>query len=94
MLVYLMGPIGIIIALLASSTSKYTAFHVRQALKFQVLSILSGLASVILFWTFIVPIAAGILAIALWVCKIIAFFSICKGKACEPHIVRKFNFLR
>lgn len=94
MLVYLMGPVGIIIALLASNTSKYTAFHVRQALKFQVISILAGLVTLILFWTIIVPVAVGILSIALWVCKIIAFFSICKGKACEPHIIRKFNFLR
>ena len=94
MLVYLMGPVGIIIALLASSTSKYTAFHVRQALKFQVITILSSLITVVLFWTIIVPVAVGILAIALWVSKILAFFSICKGKACEPHVVRKFNFLR
>lgn len=94
MLVYLMGAIGIIIALLASNTSKYTAFHVRQALKFQVLTILVGLVTILLCWTIIVPVAAGIFSIALWVCKIIAFFSICKGKACEPYIVRNFNFLR
>ena len=94
MLVYLMGAVGIIIALLASNTSKYTAFHVRQALKFQVLSILIGLVTVLLCWTIIVPVAAGLLCAALWVCKIIAFFSICKGKACEPYIVRNFNFLK
>lgn len=94
MLCYLMGAMGIIIALLASNTSKYTAFHVRQALKFQVVTILAGLASMLLCWTFIVPIAAGILMIALWVCRIIAFFSICKGKACEPPIIKNFNFLR
>ena len=33
MLVYLMGAIGIIYALLAGKDSKYVAFHVRQALK-------------------------------------------------------------
>jgi len=94
MLVYLMGAVGIIIALLASSSSKYIAFHVRQALKFLVVGILTSLASIILCWTIIVPVAAGIFATVLWVCKIIAFFSICKGKACEPPIIRGLNFLK
>ena len=34
MLGYLLGIFGIIISLLASRTSEYTMFHVRQALKF------------------------------------------------------------
>ncbi len=94
MLVYLMGWIGIIIALLASNTSRYASFHVRQALKFVVIETLSGLCAAILCWTFIVPIAAGIFAVVLWVIKIICFFSICNGKAKEPAIIRSFGFLR
>ena len=94
MLVYLMGTIGIIIALLASKDSPYLSFHVRQALKFTVLGALTGIITVLLFWTFIVPIAAGIFGIVLFVCKIIAFFSICKGNAKEPYVVRSFNFLK
>ena len=40
MLMYLTGWIGIIIALLASKESRYVAFHLRQALKIEVVGIL------------------------------------------------------
>ena len=69
-------------------------FHVRQALKFTVLMTLTGIVALILVWTFIVPIAAGLFILVLFVCRIIAFFSICGGKAKEPYIIRNFNFLR
>lgn len=94
MLVYLMGAIGIVIALLAANSSPYAAFHVRQALKFTVVSILLGIAAAVLCWTFIVPIAAGIAALALLVIKVICFFQICKGKAVEPYIIRNLTFLK
>lgn len=94
MLTYLMGAIGIIIALLVGNASPYTAFHVRQALKFTVAEILLGIVTVLLCWTFIVPIAAGILYIVLFVLKIICFFQICGGKAKEPAIIRDLKFLR
>ena len=94
MLVYLMGAIGIVIALLAANTSPYAAFHVRQALKFTVVNILLSIVTVVLCWTFIVPIAAGIAALVLLVIKIICFFQICKGKAVEPYIIRSLTFLK
>ena len=94
MLVYLMGAIGIVIALLASNTSKYAAFHVRQALKFTVVEILALLCTLLLFWTFIVPIAYAILMIVFTVLKFICFFQICAGKAKEPVIIRSLGFLR
>lgn len=94
MLVYLMGWIGIIIALLAAPSSPYAAFHVRQALKFTVVEILIVIIAAFTFWTIIVPIAAGIFLIVLWVIKIIAFFQICAGKAKEPAIIRSLDFLR
>lgn len=94
MLVYLMGAVGIIIALLASSESPYVSFHVRQGLKFVVLDILAGIVGAVLFFTIIAPIVAGIFIFILWICKIIAFFSICGGNAKEPPIVRSFNFLK
>lgn len=94
MLVYLMGAVGIIIALLASSESPYVSFHVRQGLKFVVLDILAGIVGTVLFFTIIVPIVAGIFIFILWICKIITFFSICGGNAKEPPIVRSFNFLK
>ena len=94
MLVYLMGAIGIIIALLAANKSEYAAFHVRQALKFTVIEILTGIVAAFTFFTVIVPIAAGVFLAVLWVVKIICFFQICSGKAKEPAIIRNVTFLK
>lgn len=93
MLVYLMGTVGILIALLASSTSAYAGFHVRQALKFTVVEILVSLISVVLGFTVIIPIAGAIFLVVLMVIKIICFFQICSGKAKEPAIIRGMKFL-
>ncbi len=105
MLVYLMGAIGIIIALLASSSSAYAGFHVRQALKITDVEILAPIALAVCAIINIIPflgwfvfalvvIAYGVLSIALLVAKIIAFFQICKGKAVEPIIIRNLSFLK
>ncbi len=94
MCVYLLGAIGILIALLASKESPYAAFHVRQGLKFTVVITLTGILSALLCWTCIVPAAAGILMIALFVVKIICFFNVCNGKAVEPAIIRSLGFLK
>lgn len=94
MLCYLLGTVGVIIALLGSNSSPYAGFHVRQALKFTVLDILLGIIAAVFFWTFLIPIACGICYVILFVVRIISFFSICQGKAKEPVIVRSFGFLR
>ncbi len=94
MLVYLMGAVGIIIALLASSTSPYVGFHLRQALKFVVVETLLGIATILLVWTIIVPFAACIISLILFVLKIVCFFQICNGKAKEAPIIRELGFLK
>ena len=94
MLVYLLGVMGVIIALLASSSSAYTKFHLRQALKFTVVEILTGIVSLLLVWTVIVPVLGGIFICVLEVIKIICFFQVCSGKAKEPAIIRSLNFLK
>lgn len=94
MLAYLLGTVGIIVALLASSQSKYAGFHVRQALKFTVVNILLVICCALLFWTIIIPILAGIAASVLFVVKIISFIQVCQGKAKEPYIIRSFGFLK
>ena len=94
MLMYLMGTIGIFIALLAGTNSPYVGFHVRQALKFVVANVLLGIVSLILAFTIIVPIAAGIMMLVLFVVKIIAFVQICQGKSVEPYIIRSLKFMR
>lgn len=94
MCVYLLSTIGIIIALLVGNTSKYTAFHVRQALKLTVITALGSLACAVLCWTIIVPIAYVVLLGAVFVARIICFIQICKGEAKEAIIVRKLNFMK
>ncbi len=88
---YLMGWIGIIIALLAINNSKYVAFNVKQALKLEVCSILSLFLCIIpiLGW-----IAFGVCAIIIFVLKIMGFFYVCGGKAKELPIVRGLGFLK
>ena len=94
MLVYLMGVVGILIALLASKDSPYTLFHIRQALKFTVVEILATLCMALLLWTIIVPIVYAVLIAALCIIKIICFVDICSGKAKEPTIIRNLDFLK
>lgn len=94
MLVYLLGLVGVLFAMIAGTKSDYVAFHVRQSLKITVVEILLSIVTVLLCWTFIVPIAASVCAIILLVLRIIAFFQICKGKACEPAIIRGLKFLK
>ena len=91
MIPYLLGWIGIIIALLASGTSPYASFHVRQALKIQICSVLAGFLAIIpiLGW-----IAMGICAILAVVISLVGFFDVCNGRAREPLIISKFGFLR
>lgn len=94
MVPYLMGTVGIIIALLAAKESAYAGFHVRQALKFEVITVLLALITAVLCWTVIVPIAAGICVVVLLVVKIIAFIDVCNGKAKEPLIIKSLGFLK
>ena len=101
MLVYLLGPIGVIIALLASGTSKYAGFHVRQSLKLTVIEILAsiGLAAftllmVLLRGEVLAAFLAVILYATLLAIRVISFLQICKGQAKEPFIVRSFRFLK
>ncbi|MDO4458660.1 MAG: zinc-ribbon domain-containing protein [Clostridia bacterium] len=94
MAAYILGVPGIIIALLASSSSEYAAFHVREALKLSIADILLVFLSVVLCWTFIVPILGGIASIALFVVKIICFFSVAKGQAKNAPIVGNLPFFK
>jgi len=94
MVPYLMGWLGIVIALLAINNSKYVAFHVKQVMKIQVVSTLLVIIGAALFFTFIVPIAAVICSAILGVIQIIGFFWVCGGKAKELPIVKSLGFLK
>lgn len=91
---YALSVPGILIALLASPKSPYTAFHVREALKFVILNVVLGLVAGLLAWTVLAPIAAGILAVILLVVRAISFVDVCRGKALEPWLIRHLSFLK
>lgn len=91
MIPYLMGWFGILVTLLAAGTSPYAGFHVRQALKLQVVTALFLIVAIIPFVGWIV---AGIwMAIAL-VLNLICFVRVCQGKAKEPPIISGMAFLK
>ena len=94
MAAYLLGPIGIIIALLAAQSSPYAGFHLRQALKFVILEALTSIVMLLLCWTLIVPAAAAVFLMILMVLEIVAFVSVCKGRAVEPPILRSLKFMK
>lgn len=94
MAAYLLGTLGIIIALLAAPESKYATFHSRQALKFSIVDILLGIIMVVLCWTLIVPIAGAICILILLVIRIICFFQVCSGKAKDAPIIGSLPFLK
>lgn len=109
MLIYLGGYIGIFVALLLANTSKYVSFHIRQALKIEVTSLLfslvSGVAGIAVGLIALIPILGWIIAfvyglivlavpVALFVVKIMCFIQICKGQAKEPALISKLTFLK
>lgn len=94
LLPYLMGIVGVVIALLACRESAYTYFHVRQALKIEVVTILLGIIMLIFCWTVIIPLAGAVCIIILFCVRIICFFQVCAGKAKEPVIVNSLGFLK
>lgn len=94
MLIYLLGTIGVVIALLAGKDSPYAQFHIREGIKFTIVNILLTICAAVLCWTIIVPLVAGIACIVVFVLRVIAFFQICNGKAIEPAIIRDLKFLK
>ena len=88
---YLMGWVGVIITLLASSSSPYAGFHVRQALKIQIAALLSLVLLIIPFLGGVAAFDCKIIAIVL---NLICFFRVCSGKAIEAPIVSSFKFLK
>ena len=91
MLPYLMGAMGLIIAILLANTSKYVSFHVRTALKFTVVETLLAFVMIIPFLGWI---AYSVCVTICLVLRIIAFFQVCKGKAKDPAIIGGLGFLK
>ncbi len=94
MLPYLMSLLGVLVALIGAKDSAYVQFHVKQALRIHVLSILLAVVIALLFWTIIVAIAGAVCLVILEVLAIIGFFQVCGNKAKELSILRGMNFLK
>lgn len=95
-LVYLSSILGIAIALIAniSNRSNYLKFHIKQALKLLISESIISFLSIVLFWTFIVPIAGGIALIIIAIVNIICFVQTLRGKSVEPPIISGISFLK
>ena len=95
-LCYIMGIVGVIVALLARSSvnSPYLSFHIKQALKISITTVLVGFISGLLAWTCIVFIAGMVCLVILEVVSIICFFQTCFNKSVEAPIVRSLPFLK
>ena len=93
LLPYLLGTLGIIIVALVANASPYAKFHLRQAVKFVVVNTILTILCALLFWTILVPIAAGVCFVIVFVLKVIVVFQIFGGKAVEPSIIRGLKFL-
>lgn len=91
MTAYLLGFVGVIIALLAAGASPYTAFHVRQALKIQIVAVIS---LVFMIFPIVGWLVVGVWAIITVVIEIICFFRVCSGRAIEAPIISSFGFLK
>lgn len=101
---YLLGPIGIIIALLIARDSEYTAFHMRQALKMTICSVILELFATVLALFGMIPFVGIIFKMILiftfaaWVgiiiLRFIAIVQVSNGEAKEPAIICNFAFLK
>lgn len=93
-LIYLLGPVGMIIALLAAKDSKFVTFHLKLNIKYIVVLTILAVAISLLCWTFIVPIAGAICICIVAVLEIISFVQCCKGEAKDAAIIKKIKFLK
>lgn len=95
LLVYSMNILGVVIALIAniSQKSAYLSFHINQALKISITELIVAFITAVLFWTCIVPIAAGVVSVILFVVTIICFCKTCANKSVEAPIIRSLSFL-
>lgn len=104
MAAYLLGPVGIIIALLAARDSAYTAFHVRQALKITICSAVLEIAAAVLALFGMIPLVGIIFKLVfiiicfVWlgvlVLRLTAVAQVCDGEAREPAVIGKMNCFR
>lgn len=92
-LVYLLGPIGIIIALLKDKESKFLNFHIKLSIKYLIVETILAVITAVLSFTIVIGIAGAVCLIIVAVLEIITFVQTCKGQAKDPAIIKKIKFL-
>lgn len=92
-LIYLLGIFGIILALVTDKSSSYLKFHIAEGLKITVVTAALAVISVLLAFTFIVPVlcAAGLAVCT--VINLISAYKTLKGKSENAVIIREFKIL-
>lgn len=97
MVAYMFGIVGILIASLINKDSEFVKFHVKQAIKIEIVTYISALCGIV----GIIPILGWIIAfvlvlfqLVLFVVTLIQFFDASKGNAKEAPIVSSFGFLK
>ncbi|MCR5502452.1 MAG: zinc ribbon domain-containing protein [Lachnospiraceae bacterium] len=91
---YVFSLFGVLFVYLGAKDSKYAMFHAKNAVTISVVMGLVFLATALLSWTCIVPIAGAIFELVILIVNIICIFDVFKGKAKEPAIIRGMNFLK
>lgn len=94
LLLYLTGIIGIIIALLKDKASPYLNFHINQVLKAVICETAVLIFSVLLCFTFIVPVFGVLIIFALNIIKLISALWVLKGYSKEILILRNIRDLK
>ncbi len=92
-LIYLLGIFGIILALVTDKSSPYLKFHVTEGLKITVVSSALALISVLLSFTFIVPVLSAAGLIVCSVINIISAYKTLTGKSENAVIIRNLKIL-
>lgn len=91
--IYAFEFIGLFLGALLVKDSEYLKFHLREAAKLEVVELVVCIAAAVLCWTIVVPVAAAIFMIMMFVLRVIAFVQVCQGKACEMWLLRSIGAL-
>lgn len=92
-LIYLLGIFGIILALVTDKSSPYLKFHITEGLKITVVTAALTVISVVLCWTFIIPVLSGLGLIVLTAVNLISAYKTLTGKSENAVIIRNLTIL-
>lgn len=92
-LIYLLGIFGIILALITDKNSPYLKFHINEGLKIAVATAALTVISVVLAFTFIVPVLSSVGVIVCTVINLISAYKTLNGKSENAVIIRNLTIL-